>query len=241
MSKSKKSIIGTLFNKDDSPSNESSLSAAELQSSLVALADTLSGYDGRIDAEINKFKKMLRIGATRDELQAQVYIVVRSFQSFHTQVNIESKDWFKSLTGIEFVDGLLQEDLNARIKTKLTNFKGSLRPDMTASQVLLDVIELLEPDQEVILPEPGVLDSDEIKLIAAPIVKLLNTIELEQGHFKHTSELLNLAKKLQSNEDLCTLLEGVSELIIRSIYSANDQVEHFLQNLRERLEVVDDY
>ena len=57
MSKSKKSIIGTLFNKDDSPSNESSLSAAELQSSLVALADTLSGYDGRIDAEINKFKK----------------------------------------------------------------------------------------------------------------------------------------------------------------------------------------
>jgi len=241
LSKSKKSIIGTLFNKDDSPSGENSLSAAELQSSLLALADTLSGYDGRIDAEINKFKKMLRIGATRDELQAQVYIVVRSFQSFHTQVNIESKDWFKSLTGIEFIDGLLQEDLNARIKTKLTNFKGSLRPDMTASQVLLDVIELLEPDQEVILPEPGVLDSDEIKLIAAPIVKLLNTIELEQGHFKHTSELLNLAKKLQSNEDLCTLLEGVSELIIRSIYSANDQVEHFLQNLRERLEVVDDY
>lgn len=243
MSDSKKSLLGTLFTKEENPeSNESTDSSVELQSSLIALADSLSGYDGRVDAEIGKFKKMLRVGTTRDELQAQVFIVARSFQSYHTKVTSESKDWFKSLSAVQFIDGLLQEGIPADLKTKLTNYRGSLNSETPAPQVLLDVIEILEPEtDDVSDTDSNILDPEEIKLIAAPIVKLLNTIELEQGHIKHTSELLELAAKLKSNEDLCTLLEGVSELIIRSIYSANDQVEHFLKNLRERLEVVDDF
>ena len=57
----------------------------------------------------------------------------------------------------------------------------------------MDVIEILEPDtDDLSTNDSNHLDPDEIKLIAAPIVKLLNTIELEQGHLKHTSELLEL-------------------------------------------------
>ena len=243
MSDSKKSLLGTLFSKEDNPDNQQMThNSSELQASLIALADSLSGYDGRVDAEIGKFKKMIRVGTTPEDLQCQVYIVARSFQSYHTKVTSESKDWFKSLSAVQFIDGLIQEQLPTELSTKLTNYKGSLSQDIPARQVLQDIIEIFEPDTDNLLAnDTNTLDAEEIKLIAAPIVKLLNTIELEQGHLKHTSELLELADKLKSNEDLCTLLEGVSELIIRSIYSANDQVEHFLQNLRKRLEVVDDF
>ena len=123
---------------------------------------------------------------------------------------------------------------------KLRNYRGGLSSDTPAPLVLHDMIELLEPESDSSASaSSGLLDPEEIKLIAAPIVKLLNTIELEQGQLKHISELLQLASLLKTHEDLCTLLEGVSELIIRSIYSANDHVEHFLKNLKERLEVVD--
>lgn len=238
MSKSKKSLLDGLFSKDaDEVSDNNSV---DLQSSLLALADTLSGYDGRIDAEIFKLKKMLKIGSNAADLKNQVYSIAQAFNSYQTEISDSTKDWFKTLPAIDFIDGLLQVDINPDLAKKLRNYQGGLSTETLAPMVLHDIIELLEPDTDSASnSSSGLLDPEEIKLIAAPIVKLLNTIELEQGQLKHITELLQLASLLKSHEDLCTLLEGVSELIIRSIYSANDHVEHFLKNLKERLEVVD--
>ena len=237
MSKSKKSLLDGLFSKDAEEVAENN--GLDLQSSLLALADTLSGYDGRIDAEIFKLKKMLKVGSNADELKNQVHHIAQAFNSYQTKISESTKDWFKSLPAVDFIDGLLQVDINPELAKKLRNYQGGLSSETLAPMVLHDIIELIEPDPEDISnSSSGLLDPEEIKLIAAPIVKLLNTIELEQGQLKHITELLQLASLLKTHEDLCTLLEGVSELIIRSIYSANDHVEHFLKNLKERLEVV---
>ena len=238
MSKSKKSLLDGLFSKNSEEEAEDN--GVDLQSSLIALADTLSGYDGRVDAEIFKLKKMLKVGSNADELKNQVLHIAQAFNGYQTKVSESTKDWFKTLPAIDFIDGLLQVDLSADLAKKLRNYQGGLASETLAPMVIHDIIELLEPESDGnSSSSSGLLDPEEIKLIAAPIVKLLNTIELEQGQLKHITELLQLASLLKSHEDLCTLLEGVSELIIRSIYSANDHVEHFLKNLKERLEVVD--
>ncbi len=238
MSKSKKNMLDGLFSR--SAKEDNAEEAVDLQCYLIALADTLSGYDGRIDAEIFKFKKMLKVGSTAEELNRQVQIITQSFDAYQKKVSDNTKDWFKKLPAVDFISGLLQEDLDDGLAKKLRNYQGGLAADILAPMVLHDVIELLEPDHDDHdNSSKGLLDPEEVKLIAAPIVKLLNTIEQEQGQLKHITELLQLASLLKTHEDLCTLLEGVSELIIRSIYSANDHVEHFLKNLRERLEIVD--
>lgn len=242
MSKDKKPMFGSLFGKESSTEDKSD-SKLDVHKLLLSLADGMQGLDVRIDAEITKLKKMLQIGTSANELHSQVLAICQCIVNYKDLSNQEENITLDKVSAIEFIDTLLEEDLDNDVKTKLKNYQRSLSQQTTSRQALMDIIELVEPDEDISDEEitHSNLDPEEIRKIASPIVKLLNTIELEQGQIRRTSELLELAQSMSTNNDLCKLLEGVSELIIRSIYSANDTFEHFLSNLKERLERVDGF
>jgi diguanylate cyclase len=238
----KKPLFGSLFSKDNTPS-ASETTDKDLKKVLVTLSQIYIGQDTRIDAEIGKFKKMLQVGSAIEDLQQQVAIIARQFGHYEQEKN-NNKDWFKKLPAKDFITVLISSKLEKATETKLRNYMGSLEPSALAMQALPDIIDLLTPDDMDTVTTPIAttsLSPEQIRNIAAPIVKLLHTIELEQGQLKQTAELLDLAEALEDDTDLCKLLEGVSDFIISSINSTNDQFESFLDTLKKRLSSVDEF
>ena len=244
---SKKSVLNGLFSKSGKDSNsESELDTLDC---LQQLLDAHLGDNTRLDVEINKFNKLLKIGSQADDVIAQLEVLRALIQRKPVaQVNspIQDTNWLKNLPANVFVKALLEEPLDASLKVQLKHYLNGLDANQTTSAILVDIINLLEPEDDIKVIEPAPVattsfDNADIDAIKRPVINLLNNLQQNSDLTEHVSTLLSQAEEVTDNNGLCRLLEETSKLIISSVNNATGQFEHFLLSLKERLDQVDSF
>jgi len=244
VSDSKKPLFGTLFSKDtennDKPVNDELL--LQCLNDLVAIG---IGVDKKVDFEIAKLKKMLKIGTSHTDISGQVQEITQAFFSFRENDQISpDAHWFKQLPATVLVDSFLEAELEDETRTKLTNYRSSLNSELLATAIIIDLISLLEPDSTISDNSSQVdnlLTPELIHQITSPMLTLVYQLDLGKQQVKMAAGLRARAETLNSYDELCLFLEDISQLILSSVSTATDQFENFLVNLKQRLDCVGDF
>lgn len=231
------SLFGKLFKQKDTDKSPSV--TRELLLCLQNLSAIGEGRDRKVDTEITKFKKMVQIGSSVEDLQQQISVISKTLvQSTATPETNKLAKLFKQIPAQILVDEFLSYPLSDTIKIKLQNYRNSLSKGMLASNCIPDLIEILEPEPAANLEDVSVLDSSSLKNIVTPLLELFSQIELSKDQNKQLQEIFTLSTKMTDLYQLARLVENISQLILGSFATSSGKFESFLLQLKQRLETV---
>lgn len=222
-------------------SHKKSISGAEhseLMLCLYNLASIGEGQERKVDYEISKFKKMVKIGSTAADLKAQVSVITNTL--VQSSATLEDKKFialFQKMPANILLDEFLNQSLNDVKHNKLTNYRDMLTEDSLAPAIIEDLVEILETEPAV--TQGSVTDSSpisDISNIISPLFRLCSQLELSEEQSNDLINLIGRSSHTSNIEDLEVVLEDVSELILSSIATSTEEFESFLVNLKTRLE-----
>ena len=233
-----KSLLGGLFGKA-SKGGDGQNQAEQLAEALTLLADVYEGLDRKVDTELATFKKMVKVGTTTSDLKNQINNIRQTLVAHKS--SSEAQDLARQLDEVSastLINEFLSFDLSDEISQRLTTYQASLSVNMAASAIIPDVISILTTD----LSDDGMLDAidkaTELKAIVTPLIQLFNHIELTNEQKELLEELRERAKHINDIEDLSSLLEQTSQLILSTVAGCTGQFESFLKQLKIRLDNV---
>ena len=233
-----KSLLGGLFGKS-SKGGDSQSQAEQLAESLTLLADVYEGLDRKVDSELATFKKMVKVGTTTSDLKSQINNIRQALVAHKS--SSEAQDLARQLDEVSastLINEFLSFDLPDEISQRLTAYQASLSVNMAASAIIPDVISILTTDPSDVTTLDAIDKATELKAIATPLIQLFNHIELTNEQKALLAELQERAKHINDIDDLCSLLEQTSQLILSTVAGCTGQFENFLKQLKVRLDNV---
>ncbi len=213
-------------------------SHSELMLCLYNLASIGEGQERKIDHEISQFKKMIKIGSPVEELKAQIHVINNALvQSSVLPKNKKFTALFRKMPATILLDEFLNQTLTDPVKNKLLNYRQSLQEGTLTLAVIEDLIEIFETEPVITKNEVAEPISD-IGNIVSPLFRLCTQLELSEEQGNDLINLIGRTSKTRKIEDLETVMEDVSELILCSIATCTGQFETFLLQLKIRLQMV---
>lgn len=236
--KNESSLFGKMFNKkkhNTDPSVEN-----ELLSCLHNLSVIGEGRNRKVDSEITKFKKMIKIGSTPTELQEQVTSITNILQTTSAlPENNELVKLFKKMPARILVDEFLSHDLPKPLKLQLENYQNSLDRSILAKNCIIDLIALFTDNIES-SPSASVSNNnaEQLKTIVNPLLQLFNQIELTEQQKDDYQSMCNRSKEMTGLNEVSVFVEDASQIILSFIADSSGKFESFLLQLKERLDKV---
>jgi len=241
--KKDKSLFGSFFNKDNTAMESTAQdNNKELLLCLHNLTAIGEGIDSKVDRELAKLKKMIKIGSAASELQNQVTIISKTLIATAAKPeNDKLVKSFKKLPAEILIDEFIAQPISATVKIRLQNFRNTLTKDTLAITILADLITLVEPEISVeSSTAESALEDKQLRHIANPMLQLFTQLEIPEEYEEEVNKLNIRAAKMTDYQQLSLLLEDVSQLVLSFIATSTGKFEAFLIQLKQRLDNVKD-
>jgi len=251
--KNEDSLFGKLFSRNSKDSDKTIESNDQLLLECLHSLSTIGeGRHKTVDSEISNFKKMIKIGATVDDLKQQVIIISNTLESSAASPkNDKLVKLFKQMPAEILIDEFLAQLISPNIKSKLTIYSNSLSQDSRAVQVIPDLINLLEPDQldattsahhaeqnQQIITSKANFSTSEMREITSPLLHLFSQMEFSPEQDEGLRQIQKRADSMNDLKQLGMFIEDVSQIILTFISKSSGKFESFLIQLKKRLDTV---
>jgi len=247
------SLFGKLFSRDTADVEQTIESNDHLLlECLHSLSAIGEGRNSSVDSEITSFKKMIKIGASVDDLKNQVEVISNTLaSSVASPKNDKLVKLFKQMPAEILIDEFLAQTISPNIKTKLTIYSNSLSKNARAVKIIPDLIDLLEPVEPKDLKESQVdetsqnikpsktnISQSEMREITSPLLHLFTQMEFSPEQDEGLRQIQKRAENMNDLKQLGLFIEDVSQVILTFISKSSGKFESFLIQLKKRLDTV---
>ena len=247
--KNKSSLFGSVFKKKKTQPDQSV--ETELLSCLHNLSIIGEGIDRKVDNEITRFKKMIKIGSSPIELQSQVDLITKTLETSSTlPENSTLVKMFNKMPAEILLDEFLSHEISAPLKLQLTNYRKSISKGDLAKNSIVDLISLFDNNAEPTSSEnisgtTTTLSSEnstvQLKAIINPLLQLFNQIELTDQQSDDYKMMCSRSRDLTELNEVSSFVEDASQIILSFISNSSGKFESFLLQLKLRLDTVSSF
>jgi len=249
--KKETSFLGGLLGRNKEKAKETKAADDDLLNCLHNLSTIGEGRDRKVDGEIKKFKKMVKIGSTASDLQNQVTVIAKAL-TLSEPVNSDTKliEQFKLMPAEILLDEFIAQPLSESIKTRIHNYRESITKGTLATDTISDLIDLLEPielsplNSELSVTtaiSEAIIDKDKLNDIARPLFDLLSQIELSSLQSEELEKMKTRSQAMNELDELYLFIDDICQLILSYVTTSTGRFESFLTQLKQRLDTVNSY
>jgi diguanylate cyclase len=230
-------LFGKLFKKPSS--NVEDQATKQLRSCMVELSQAFTGQHRKLDQALKTFKQMVKVGSTVEELNQQVVTITNTLETLRaSEEALLAAKQLEKVSASNLIAEFFNHELSADLKRNLASFKASLDDEATAKSIIGDLVGIftqsLTDQSEEIASAPA--SDEDLKIIIAPLLGLFNQLELAPKQHSEFTKLKSKVEQVDNLNDLCTLLESTSQLVLSTLVGRTDHFESFLKQLKERLD-----